>query len=99
MKITLQRDVDFAEFEIVPEHNPENLRVRVDGQLADYTYNNDTRSVVISDLKQGQVVEIDQPTLTIEGEDPIVVDQYPTVTRIRFKINSLNYLPEPPDEG
>ena len=97
MKVTLEQDVDFAQFEIEVQHNPDTLIVTVDSQPATYDYTSGT--VTISDLKQGQVVEITEGAKhTIEGEAPILADTYPTITRIRFKINSLDYIPKP-EEG
>ena len=97
MKVTLDKTVDVAQFEITASHNPDNLVVRVDGELVSYGYANNT--VELEDLKEGQTVEIteDTPSLKLEGEAPILVDTYPTITRIRFKINSLQPLPQPED--
>ena len=97
MKVTLERDADVAQFEITAQHNPDNLVVKVDGASAEYEYANST--VILHDLAEGQTVEIaeDTPPLKLEGEDPIQVDVYPTITRIKFKINSLDPLPEPAD--
>ena len=95
MKVTLERDVDVAQFEIAVQHNPDYLVVKVDGEEVSYGYSELTSTIELEDLKEGQTVEVTEDTPhTIEGEAPIQVDQYPTVTKMRFKINSLTPLPE-----
>ena len=96
MKITIPQTADVAQFEIEQELNPNILVVTVDGEEVPFDYSNLT--VTIENVKAGQVVELtEQPVMSIEGEAPMLVEQYPTITRIRFKINSLQYLPKPPD--
>ena len=96
MKVTLEQTVDVAQFEITAPHNPDYLVVKVDGELVSYGYSESTSTIELEDLKEGQTVEITEepPSLKLEGEEPILVDTYPTITRIRFKINSLQPLPQ-----
>ena len=100
MKVTLERDVDVAQFEIAVQHNPDYLVVKVDGEEVSYGYSESTSTIELEDLKEGQTVEIteDTPPLKLEGEAPVLVDEYPTITRIKFKINSLDYIPKPEEE-
>ena len=95
MIVTIPKDADFAEFLITAQHNPNYLVVKVDGVITTFDYEDST--VKLTDLKEGQVVEITEetPSHTIEGEAPIEAIKLPTITRIKFKINSLGYLPEP----
>lgn len=99
MKILIPNAADRAEFEIVAPHNQDHLVVTLDGVEVDYTYRSGT--VIIDGVEAGQTVEItEEPPHTIEGEAPMLVDSYPTITRIRFKINSLEPLPRiEPEEG
>ena len=98
MKITIPRDAEVAQFEIEQELNPNILVVTVDGEEVSFDYSNLT--VTIENVKEGQVVELtEQPVMSIEGEAPMQVDQYPTITRMKFKINSLDYIPKPAEEG
>ena len=99
MKVTLERDVDVAQFEIAVQHNPDYLVVKVDGEEVSYGYSESTSTIELEDLKEGQTVEVTEDTPhTIEGEAPMIVDTYPTITRIRFKINSLDYMPKAAEE-
>ena len=100
MKITIPQTADVAQFEITAPHNPDNLVVKVDGEEVSYGYSELTSTIELEDLKEGQTVEIteDTPPLKLEGEAPVLVDTYPTITRIRFKINSLDYIPKPEED-
>ena len=97
MILTMPRDADIVQLEITAKHNPNYLVVKVDNTaITNYVYENST--VVLTDLLQGQVVEVKEETQhTIEGEKPMIVDTYPSMTRISFRINSLDPLPKPTD--
>ena len=101
MKVTLDKTVDVAEFEITAQHNPNYLQVKVDGAVVPFDYaaaggNLSHSTVTLRNLSEGQTVEItEEKPHTIEGEKPILVNTYPTITRIKFKINSLDSLPKP----
>ena len=92
MTFTIPYDVDTAEFAVDVAHNPDTLRVKVDGVTVEHDYSSST--IFLHNLKQGQVVEVgEQPMKSIEGEAPIVATAYPYVTQMKFRINSLDYLP------
>ena len=98
MKITIPQTVDVAQFEIEQELNPNILVVTVDGEEVSYDYSNLT--VTIENVKAGQVVELtEQPVVSIEGEAPIETVRFPTWTRIKFRINSLDPLPKPEEDN
>ena len=94
MKLTLPRDADYIQLEITAPHNPDKLVVKVDGVVTTFDYADST--VTLTDLNEGQMVEVYEETShTIEGEAPIEAIKLPNITRIKFRINSLGYLPEP----
>lgn len=93
MKLTIPNDADYVQLEITAPHKPNRLAVKVDGVITSFDYANST--VTLTDLKQGQLVEVYEETShTIEGEAPVEVSTFPTLTRIKFRINSLDHLPE-----
>ena len=98
MKITLPSDADVLELEITIPHSPEKLVVTIDDKPAVYNYSPETNTVSIEDVTKGQVVEIYEQPLRLDGEAPIQVTTYPTFQAVKFRINSLDYLPIDRDE-
>ena len=102
MKVTVPSDAEVLELEIVIDHNPDNLVVTIDGEPAEYRYSFKTKTVTIDDVTEGQVVDIYSETseaYELAGEAPIVVNTYPTLQQVKFRINSLDYLPIDRDEN
>ena len=96
MKVTIPNNADLLELEITIPHNPELLKVTIDGQPVVYHYNAQTSTVTVEDVLEGQIVDIYSETseaYELAGEAPIEVNTYPTFQQMKFRINSLDYLP------
>ena len=93
MRVTIPKDADVAQFEIDQQLNLDTLLVAVNGIQVPFTYNNLT--VTIENVKAGQVVDIeDTSEYELVGEKPIEVHKAPNFTTIKFRINSLDYIPK-----